>query len=106
MVGATRPTAATADTIIAFRNISFSIQDLAPSTNPQMATVLEHCDEHRHNDGSTRRESVVNCGGRPGSIPPAQFVLHAVSAKARLEKAEASLNVIASGLKARVRNAR
>jgi hypothetical protein len=36
MVGAARPTAATANAIIAFRNISFSIQDLAPSTNPQV----------------------------------------------------------------------
>jgi hypothetical protein len=36
----------------------------------------------------------------------AQFALHAVSAKARLEKAEASLNVIANALQARVRKAR
>jgi hypothetical protein len=57
--GAARPTAATANAIIAFRNISFSIQDLAPSTNPQIATVPEHCDEHPRNGGSTRRESVV-----------------------------------------------
>jgi hypothetical protein len=62
----------------------FSIQDVAPSTNPQMATVLV----------------------RSHQLPAAQFVLPAVSAKARLEKAEASLNVIANTLQARVRKAR
>jgi hypothetical protein len=36
----------------------------------------------------------------------AQFAPHAASAKARLEKAEASLNVIANALQARVRKAR
>jgi hypothetical protein len=43
---------------------------------------------------------------RSYQLPAAQFVLHAVSAKARWEKAEASLNAIANGLQARVRKAR
>jgi hypothetical protein len=74
-----------------------------------MATVLEHCDEDPRNGGSTRRESVVNSVAdlvRSYQLPAAQFMLHAVSAKARLEKAEASLNVIANALQARVRKAR
>jgi hypothetical protein len=84
MVGAAWPTAATANAIIAFRNISFSIQDLAPSTNPQIATVLEHCDEHPRNGSSTRRESVVNYGDRLGSILPVAG--SAVRAACRLRK--------------------
>ena len=35
IVGVAKPTAATANAIIAFRNISLSIQGLAPSTNPR-----------------------------------------------------------------------
>jgi hypothetical protein len=60
--------AATANAIIAFRNILFSIQDFAPSRNPQgdalnVAIVLQHCDEYRHNGRSTRCEAVVNWRG-------------------------------------------
>ncbi|WP_298366241.1 hypothetical protein [uncultured Bradyrhizobium sp.] len=74
-----------------------------------MATVLEHCDEHRHSGGSTRREPVVNAVAdlvRSQQLLGVQFGQHGVSAEARLEKAEASLNVIANGLQARVRKAR
>jgi hypothetical protein len=43
---------------------------------------------------------------RSHQLLAAQFGLHAVSAKSRLEKAEVSLNVIANRLQARVRKAR